>query len=377
MVAPALAKSPTEVAMAASHSDDATEPTAGSRSEEVRFSEPPTYLADALEDAERLLKYAAERGTKVDSSTRDSVLQARAAQSTGWTKEAAASLLAALASLTAQLAPTTAESLKACKEDIRATIRGYTKVALWLTAFIVPFSMSSFVATGLSNAIRTDIDTANKLVVKLLTQVPAASAAPSAASSSLQTNPALLTDLQQFAATVRAIDARGHQLRVLVFGMEQSVTLPNKGQLSVPVDPRNDTETMARTYQEVRSFGQNLVDDVSISYGAITTCILPVLYALLGTCAYLLRSFERQMATCTFIPSVAHSERFLIAGIGGAVVGLFNNFAMGQGASIPPLAIAFLVGYAVDVFFAFLEGLLQSFAKTGPGSSAAASIRNS
>ena len=46
------------------------------------------------------------------------------------------------------------------------------------------------------------------------------------------------------------------------------------------------------------------------------------------------------------------------------VVGLFNSFTVTQGASIPPLAIAFMVGYAVDVFFSFLEGLLQAFTKT-------------
>jgi hypothetical protein len=40
------------------------------------------------------------------------------------------------------------------------------------------------------------------------------------------------------------------------------------------------------------------------------------------------------------------------------------NFAMTQGTSISPLAIAFLVGYAVDVFFSFLEGLLQTFTKS-------------
>ena len=61
--------------------------------------------------------------------------------------------------------------------------------------------------------------------------------------------------------------------------------------------------------------------------------------------------------------SAPPSARFLIAGIGGAVVGLFNNFTITQQPSIPPLAIAFLVGYAVDVFFAFLEGLLQAFTK--------------
>jgi len=53
----------------------------------------------------------------------------------------------------------------------------------------------------------------------------------------------------------------------------------------------------------------------------------------------------------------------MIAAIAGAVVGLFNNFTISQGASIPPLAIAFLVGYAVDVFFSFLEGLIQAFTK--------------
>jgi hypothetical protein len=86
------------------------------------------------------------------------------------------------------------------------------------------------------------------------------------------------------------------------------------------------------------------------------------LYALFGTCAYLLRSLEQEITTRSFIPSPAKYARFLIAAIGGQVVGLFN-FIITQGASISPLAIAFLVGYAVDVFFTFLEGLLQSFTK--------------
>jgi hypothetical protein len=65
---------------------------------------------------------------------------------------------------------------------------------------------------------------------------------------------------------------------------------------------------------------------------------------------------------------VANSARFLIAAIGGGVVGLFNNFSITQGASIPPFAIAFLVGYAVDVFFSFLENLIQTFTKPKPTS---------
>jgi hypothetical protein len=120
-------------------------------------------------------------------------------------------------------------------------------------------------------------------------------------------------------------------------------------------------------YQDARYFGQEVTDDVSVFYGAIGTCILPVLYALLGTCAFLLRSFSQEMSSRTFVPSHSDSARFLIAAIAGGVVGLFNNFTITQGASIPPLALAFVVGYAVDVFFSFLEGLIQAFTKSKNG----------
>jgi len=93
--------------------------------------------------------------------------------------------------------------------------------------------------------------------------------------------------------------------------------------------------------------------------------MLPVLYALLGACAYLLRSLKKHIRNQTYIPHYANSARFIIAAIGGAVVGLFNNFSITQVPSISPLAIAFLVGYAVDMFYAFLDGLLKNFIKNG------------
>ena len=181
-----------------------------------------------------------------------------------------------------------------------------------------------------------------------------------------------MSDLQLYASTIRSIDGRARQLNWFVFrvghdpcGQSRNDPVRLHEVFQLPTDLPNhlaqalDDRTVI--YQDVRYFAQNLLDDVSFWYGAITTCILPVLYALLGTCAYLMRGFERQMKARTFTPSAANSARFLIAAIGGAVVGLFNNLTITQGASIPPLALAFLVGYAVDVFFAFLEGLLKTF----------------
>jgi hypothetical protein len=87
---------------------------------------------------------------------------------------------------------------------------------------------------------------------------------------------------------------------------------------------------------------------------------------LLGACAAVLRAFTQQLEARTFAPTYATPAPFIIAAIGGGVVGLFNNFSIGQGISLPPLAAAFLVGYAADIFFSFLEGSMQNLGKAKP-----------
>jgi hypothetical protein len=347
----------------------------------------PNYH-DALADTERLLRYAAEAGIEVDDLTRRHILAARSQSGGGASDDTEANLLAALTKLTKLLKPVSAESLRACADAQRKTVHGYVRWAVCLAVLIVPFSIASFVTTGIADAIRKDIETANGLAVKIATQLqvpprPAeAAGAAYAADGAAPLSPALLTDtvtqLQQLASITRWVDARARRLNLFVLGLEQDPfagirrdadAIHQKFQLppELPMHVREAFDERIRVYQDVRYFAQNLLDDISAIYGAIATCLLPVLYALLGTCAYLLRSFEQQTATRTFVASNANSARFLIAGIGGAVVGLFNNFTVTQGASIPPLAIAFLVGYAVDVFFSFLESLLQTFTKSKSG----------
>lgn len=356
----------------------------------VTYPDPPAYFTDALDDAERLLKYGSEIGIDVDDNTRSSVLEARAAVTAGWNEKTAANLLAALTKLAALLKPVTAESLRSF--NTRPTVRTYWIVAICLGAFIVPFSVASFVSSAISNSIRQDISAANDLAVKLTAQLGPSSNQTSAAATTPETSagyrstlPAglsqveVVTELQTFASLIRAIYARTRQLNWLILhavrdpfsNLRGPGEYKNTFQLPVPLPSDLGPVLSGRilVYQDARSFGQDVLDDVSVFYGAITACILPALYALLGTCAYLLRSFSEGMTSRTFVPSHSDSARFLIAAIGGAVVGLFNNFTITQQASIPPLAIAFLVGYAVDVFFSFLEGLIQAFTKSKNGSS--------
>jgi hypothetical protein len=337
---------------------------------------------EALNDSEFLLKYACETGTTVDDTTRDKVLAARAASPETWNQQTIAGVLDALTKLAAQLKPVSAESLRRTINGSRPTFRAYVIVSVFLAVIIVLFSSISFVTSALSKSISADIVTANELAAKLRSQLGAPptetnSSARAAVKDPSQPPPGVnlvdvITELQLYASTIRAIDARARQLNRFTVPHEADPFFADRGhpdkmhqtfQLDVGLTNLwDEAEGRTRVYQRVRSFAQSILDNVAFSYGAVAACVLPVLYALFGTCAYLLRSFEQQIQTRTFIPSSANSARFLIAAIGGTVVGLFN-FTITQGASIPPLAVAFLVGYAVDVFFTFLEGILQAFTK--------------
>jgi hypothetical protein len=338
-------------------------------------AESPGYFKEALEDAERLLKYAAETGVEIDADTRSAVLQARIAFPTGWSEDIAAKLLLALTELAAKLSPVTAASLEACHSETRPTMRHYLMWAIILSAIIIPASILTFVTSSISDSIRADIESANSLAVKLSSEL--GPPARTDVGSSIE-----IAQLQEYASDVRSIYARARRLNRFVLPhiavpppltapdgtlAQQADYLKKKFELRIPLEIDNlapERDNMTVTYQDVRFFAQNIMSDVTTFYGAMNSCILPILYALLGTCAYLLRTFEDQMSTRTFIPSAANSARFVIAAIGGTVIGLFSGFTTQAKAS--PLALAFLVGYAVEVFFAFLEGLIKSFTKTTP-----------
>jgi hypothetical protein len=269
----------------------------------------------------------------------------------------------------------TAETLRACREEADEAIGSYKRIVYWLASFIVPLSMISFIYTSISNTITADLKIANDLAVALHLQLDTSTTAVGN-----QVPPSgTVSQLQQYAVAMRAIYSRSRQLNYLV---AESVWDPFKAKDSqggkdiyqqMELNPALDTNSMSqvrdevnrmtKVYQDVRLFATNVQDYTSVIWGAVSTCILPVLYALLGACAAVLRAFTQQLEARTFAPSYATPARFIIAAIGGGIVGLFNNLSIGQGLSLSPLAVAFLVGYAADIFFSFLEGSMQNLGK--------------
>jgi hypothetical protein len=310
-----------------------------------------------LDNAEKLLQYAVEGGIQVQPGVVEKVMEARRLGDGVLDNKHARELIDATTELASMVKPVTIESLNACESDAKDTIQKYKRTAYKLAALIIPLAVLSFIMTGISNTITAELKIANDLAVKLHTQIDTSAAADSNTRAPVGS----LSDLQQFAVAMRAIYSRARQLKWFIPPMvpdpfegsyDELELNPALDNLLEPV--QKEVKNKTRSYQKVRLYATGVQDVASVFWGAISTCVLPVLYALLGACAYLLQAFSDQLRTRTFTLSDATTARFIIAAIGGMVVGLFNNFTLAQGASVSPLAIAFLVGYAADIFFSFL-----------------------
>jgi hypothetical protein len=346
------------------------------RRKQQRATEAAQDLYSALADSEVLLKYASEAGIAVDAESVSIIVRAKQASTAGWPNQDYGKLYEALTKLAVATKPVTAATLRASGVRARASLRFYQWTAICLAIVIIPLSILSFISSGLSVAITKDISDGNELALALNSYIstPTPGPAPAVQGAATPMPPDTRAKLQQFAAIIRGIDARAQQLNFLIGNVVQDIQLD-----SVRANPdarkslfelsAGSTEVAGEVkqkidfYQDVRYFAKRTQEAAQLAYGAVAACILPILYALLGACASLLRTFADQTRSRTYLSSFANPARLLIAAIGGVVVGLFNNLNIGQAASLSPFGIAFLVGYASDAFFSFLDGLLQSITK--------------
>ena len=339
-----------------------------------------------LEDAEYLLKHAAQAGIKLDKATVRTIISAGAAEKLS--DEETAKAFAAVTHLAEKLKPVTAESLRACELEAPKTIHFYLMTAILLGSFLLVSSVLSFIAGGLSKSLTDGINLANQLAVTLNSDTAPQQAAALPATASPSVDPKSLTNLQQFAATIRDMYGLTHQLSLLVLAFDTvpalaSAANPSEAsdtnalreadmEIMVPVPPARvdipiEVQLKTQILQKVRYLAKDMQERASLWYGALSNFLLPPLYAMLGACAYLLRSFSEQVKARTFTRPKTDGARFIIAAIGGGAVGLFSSFTPGEVTSLSPFAIAFLVGYATDIFFSFLDGLQPAFTKGKPG----------
>jgi hypothetical protein len=288
------------------------------------------------------------------------------------TEENSRASIEAITKLTKTMKPVTAEMVRACDGGQRI-IDWYSKHAMALLAVLLVLAFVSSAVKDLSAKIDAGIKRANEAVVFLNTDPQIAPHLQSAdpldpkAGQSLQSVAAEMRDLYGlsnqlwlFVPWVDEMDFRGlrtcDNAAVAAAGRDERVM-----EICIPARYADITEK-TKAYQRVRYYAQNASNWAISVYGAISVFALPPLYAILGAFAYLMRTFPLEMSSHIFMPAASRRARIIMAAIGGFAIGLFNNVGLGTDGSLSPLALAFVVGYATDIFFSFLEGL-QLFAR--------------
>lgn len=87
--------------------------------------------------------------------------------------------------------------------------------------------------------------------------------------------------------------------------------------------------------------------------------LLPLLYGMLGAATYVIRDLSKQIKEVTYSEGtgVQHLSRISLGALAGIMVGWFSfliNTSTFLG-SVSPLAIAFLVGYNIELFFSLMD----------------------
>lgn len=96
----------------------------------------------------------------------------------------------------------------------------------------------------------------------------------------------------------------------------------------------------------------------------LSVFVLPALYGLLGASLYVLRRAFNQLAAQTLTPSqmVVLNTRLLLGGAAGPLASLLvgKDVTDSLFSQVSPFALALVVGYSVDIFFASLDRLVDA-----------------
>jgi hypothetical protein len=340
-------------------------------------------FAVAVEGSQDLLNYAAQAGIAISEESLRALVHAKACLSmTNVPEDVAVAFYTALTRLAAAVAPVTVDTLRISNEKTARSLRRNGILAICFALLVVIFSGVSFVTTNMSRDLADGISHANDLAVKLRSQVQApkpnniqettcgVATSPPDPAIPVSDELLLISELQDFASTIRIMLRTATKLDFFVADWEKSPLAgmtaewkehpQDKLQLEPAlVNMRKAALCKIATYQDVREFAQNVRADSTAIYGALSNYLLPVLYALLGACAFNLRDFSDRVKQRTYHPSsYSNTARTIAAMTVGTIISLFGVF--NHDTSLPPFAVAFLAGYGVEVFFAFLDALLST-----------------
>jgi hypothetical protein len=344
----------------------------------------------ALVDAGRLLEHAASNGLlpedgpgttqPAEALIHDVVYAQEAARTGRLTPQIVIAFWVAYGRLAHRVGPVTATSLAACKQ---ISLTGMKIRSTFLVVAIISFSIFLFMSNATLNETSELIEQQNAAALKLWSniQLLRTSADPGRTGGAAADRQAgaviaehVFEEMVEFSRKSTWLLQSASRLNFwftpwwmtssiedVTFDTTNKMGLDHLNvspELTTVAEIEREAVNQIKAYQSIRDYALGLCKIDSLIYSSLSTYFLPTVYALLGAFLYGFRFYSRLIRRKEFLPSAAHSARYFIAAIAGLVVGLFGSL-LPKGLSLPPLAVAFLVGYAVEAFFSRLDDLIR------------------
>lgn len=121
------------------------------------------------------------------------------------------------------------------------------------------------------------------------------------------------------------------------------------------------------TFESLTEGVQGTSTASTVTVTVLSTYILPILYGLVGACAYILRALSEYIEKNTFSNSISVRLRLrLLLGIlaGLSIAWFFNPESLTTTAGhITPFALAFVAGYSVELLFSAMDAIISAFTR--------------
>lgn len=345
-------------------------------------------LYQVIDEAQLLLAYAAEQAMELPDDQVEVIVQAKRLKerdNVGQSLEI--KFWHAYRVLAEKLESVTVESLKATsdefgdeiltfrifkpKEKMSKSRQAVRKYGLWLLISLIALLLTQIYVVFGSTVIH-DIDNLSLERENLVREI----ALLNAQYDTAENTSILLADITQKEDLMLAIpDRLDSNYELLEDWLRIILVFESIGTDEEIQETEQTAETAETTeiegIEETLSFGsreesrQWALQMGRISLESISTYFLPLLYGLLGACAYVLRSLAREISKRIY--TAQSNIRFQLRMYLGALSGLAvvwvipGEISIGLGENITRLALAFLAGYSVEIVFAAMDALVGAF----------------
>jgi hypothetical protein len=259
---------------------------------------------------------------------------------------------------------------------ISPDIRALRRMEVGVCAFsfgLVLLSIVLFLMEATCKRVSTMIAEQNAAAIKLGMNLDYYEILPN---KSPQLPPGLLEDTVEFSRRNAVIIETAHRLSILTLVSSRSVLDLISGlQASdgsdqkfdhISIDPSKYTpeqiivqiQYQLRLFQAIRYDAQDLSGLWRGLIAGISAYLLPVVYAVLGAFLYEFRAWCANPHKRRHQIPPDRVSRFLMAGIAGIVISTFSELFPKE-IQLPPLALAFVVGYSIDIFTSRLDALIR------------------